>query len=122
MTAAATAGILLIFTPTGFIGAAMKILATLPMILLFGLLASRKKLSFANLALAGFASAVLRGFLMAAVNYYFAIPLFLGISPETAMAQFPLVWIIVPNVILSAIEFSTCAFLFFKTPVAETLR
>ncbi|MBS3062024.1 MAG: ECF transporter S component [Candidatus Diapherotrites archaeon] len=115
-------GILLIFTPTGWVGAIMKIVATLPMIVLFGLLADRHMLTFRNAVIAAVAAIAIRSLGMVLFNYYFAIPVFFNIPTETAMAEFPALWIIIPNVILSLVEFAICAFLFFKTPLRETLR
>ncbi len=112
----------MIFTPTGWIGAVMKITATLPMIILFGLLSSAKKITPKNAILVGLVSVVIRSILMVIFNYYLAIPLFFGIPTEAAIAQFPMIWIIIPNVLLGLIELGIAGYLFFKTPLLERLQ
>ena len=122
LLAAAITTIGMVFTPTGWIGAVMKISATLPLIVFIGFLASQKKLSIRKVAVAGVLAIAVRTAGMILFNYYFAIPAFFGIPTDLAMQQFPAIWIAIPNILVGVIELVAVGYLYFKTPLSETLQ
>jgi len=89
-----TTGFIMIYSPTGFVGAAMKIIATLPMLLVTAALGylpyfpdktSKTYNSLTVLILSLVLANIARIAIASIVNYYWAIPLFFGIPSETIL-------------------------------------
>ncbi len=89
-----TTGFILVYSPTGFVGAAMKFIATLPMLLVTAALTylpgfsdktSKKYGSLNALILSAVLANTVRIVIASIINYYWAIPLFLGIPSETIL-------------------------------------
>jgi riboflavin transporter FmnP len=118
LTAAVTAIVMSLLTPTGWIGAFMKLSATIPLVLLLGI-AARKYGSSLKAMLAAFVAALaVRCIGMLYLNYYFAMPVFWNMPLEAAL-QYPAALIIIPNAVLSIIEFAGAYLLVFKTRLRE---
>lgn len=86
-----TTGFIMIYSPTGIVGAAMKFIATLPMLLVTAALGylpgfsdntSKKYADPKVLILSAILANLVRITVASIVNYYWAIPLFLGIPSE----------------------------------------
>ncbi len=113
--------IVLVFTPSGWVGATAKFLATVPMVVVFGLLKLKGKTALKFL-FAGFIFAtVFRAIFMSLFNYFFAFPVFWGVPVEEAL-NYPLELIVLPNIFLSVIEFSLAYFVLFKTKLRSRLN
>jgi riboflavin transporter FmnP len=89
-----TTGFILIWSPTGFVGAAMKFIATIPMFLVpaalqylpqFSDKTSKMYDSIPVLLTSGVLANVARILIASVVNYYWAIPLFLGMPSEVVL-------------------------------------
>ncbi|MBN1940820.1 MAG: ECF transporter S component [Candidatus Diapherotrites archaeon] len=140
-SAVAALGIAL-YAPTGPVGAVMKFLATVVVVLVIGLIG--KKFGFGlKPMLAAFAlSLIVRPVLMTFFNYYWAIPVFFGVNPDIAFSSVPvpeflawafpaaganiaqalLVFIAIPNIILTVTDFWIAYALVFKTPLRKRLN
>lgn len=86
-----TTGFIMIYSPTGIVGAAMKFIATLPMLLVTAALGylpgfsdntSKKYADPKVFILSAVLANLVRITVASIVNYYWAIPLFLGIPSE----------------------------------------
>jgi riboflavin transporter FmnP len=117
-----TASILIAFTaPSGWIGALMKFLATMPMVLILGLIILKYGYKFKALFSGFIIALIIRAISMPLINYYFAFPLFWGVPVKQAL-NYPIELIIIPNVLLSIIEFVVSYLLIFKTRLKERLN
>ena len=91
--------IITLFAPDTWLGASMKFVATLPVILaLFGWSVLRKNGSFAyprpmQLVVPLILAIVVRSAVVLPLNYFYAIPIWTGMSPDKAMAAIP--WFII---------------------------
>jgi len=110
-----------LLTPTGWIGALMKFLATAPMVLAFGAVKWRFGLRLKPLFAGFIAALAARCVGMLYFNYYFAMPLFWNMPPQQAL-QYPAFLLVAPNAILSIIEFAAAYLLVFKTRLRERLN
>ena len=111
-----------IFAPTGVVGAVMKFLATIVVVLAVGLVGWKFKFSRKGIALAFVAALILRPLVMTVFNYYFGIPLFFNIPTEQALQQFPIELFIIPNAILAATDFWIAYVLVFSTKLRARLN
>lgn len=118
LTAVITCIFIGLVAPSSWLGALMKFSATIPILLVIGLVQLKKfkpklqtKLFFITFALA----VIIRCVLMVYVNYYFALPIWLKLSTEQIMQQFPTYMIIVPNAVQSLIDFFIAWLIVFKT-------
>jgi len=118
LTSAVTALVMSLLTPTGWVGAFMKFMATVPMVLLLGAVIWRFGYKLKPLLAAFFAALIVRCVGMVFLNYYFAMPVFWSIPIEQAV-EYPAWLLAVPNAILSIIEFSAAYLLVFKTRLRE---
>lgn len=109
---ACVSSVLISFTDTGIIGASMKLVATLPIVLLAGLLKRFKKTSIPWLVAAFFAATIARVLITLAINIFWAIPAFFGLNFEQALAFAPV--IIAGNVLAALIEFAVAAGIFIS--------
>lgn len=111
-----------VFAPTGLVGAVMKFLATVSMVLIVGLVG--KKFGFGRkwLVVSFLACLAVRPLVMTGFNYYWGIPLFFGIPTDVAFQQFPPELFIVPNMILAAIDFWVAYALVFGTSLKSRLN
>ena len=108
--------------PSGFIGAIMKFVATLPMFLVLGLGAKWKKLDLSKpepviflLALA----LVLRAAITLPFNYYWALPTFFNLPTEEALKFVPW-WIMIGlNCVQGIVEVGIAWLLAFKFKLLE---
>ncbi|MCX6799047.1 MAG: ECF transporter S component [Candidatus Diapherotrites archaeon] len=121
VTSVVTALLMALLTPTGWIGALMKFLATAPMVIILGLVIRKFGVKLKPL-LAGFAVAlVARCAGMLFFNYYFAMPVFWNLPVEAAL-QYPAALLVIPNAALSVIEFAGAYLLVFRTRLRERLN
>ena len=102
--------IITLIAPSTWLGAMMKWLATLPMFLIPVVMQRTGRLKVKDfrrpplLVMAIVAAVLLRGMITIPVNYYFAIPIWTGMTPAGAMSLIPW-WIIFGmNAIQGAIE------------------
>lgn len=112
--------IITLVAPSTWLGASMKWLATLPMFavpwamqrgLRQGAHAFRK---LRLIALATLVAILLRGAIMLPTNYYYALPIWVGWTPEVAMAALPW-WIIFSlNALQGIVEMAVAWLLVFK--------
>ena len=101
---------------------AAKFLATLPLILAFGLLwVKHKRPSWKLLVTAFLVGVVLRSVVMVLANYYYFIPLWMNVSVEEAINNFPAWVIILPNLIQSVIDFAIAGFVVYGTKLKERI-
>lgn len=122
ITSAATA-LFIFFGESGWIGAVMKFSATIPTVLALAFIRWKRLYSWRFLAAAFIIATVLRVSIMVPLNYYFAIPLFVHISVEEAFARFPVLPItVVPNIIVSAIEFAVIYAVVFGSKLKRELN
>jgi riboflavin transporter FmnP len=95
VTSLISAFIIAIVAPSGFIGASMKFIATFPMLVAPAVLAYVGKLKLDDFSkvkwflIALIFSIIVRGAFVIPANYYFAIPLFFGMSTEQAIEFVP---------------------------------
>lgn len=111
-----------VFAPTGPVGAVMKFLATVLMVLVVGLVGRFFGFGRKWLVVSFLACLVVRPVVMVLFNYYFGIPLFFGIPTEVALKEFPVELFIVPNMILAAIDFWVAYALVFGTKLKSRLN
>jgi len=117
----AAAGIA-VFAPTGPVGATMKWIATVIMVLIVGLVGKTLGFNRKGLAVAFIACIVARPVLMVLFNYFVGIPLFFGMSTEAAFQEFPIEVFIIPNMILAVIDFWIAYILVFRTKLKARLN
>lgn len=104
----------------GYLGAGMKLISTLPLILFLGIGSKFKGRKKHYWYLLSFLFAVfIRCILMVYVNYYFALPIWMSMTTEEIFAAVPVYWIIVPNIIQSIIDFGIAWLIVFRTPLKE---
>ncbi len=95
LTACVSAVLISLLAPSGYIGASMKLLATIPMIIgpALVLWLSRKKIKDLEkikwLMIVLAVSLVIRGVFVLPVNYFIAIPLFFGMETSQALTFIP---------------------------------
>jgi len=102
--------IITLFAPDTWLGASMKLVATLPILLaLFGWVALQKKNQnsygkWMNLIVPLAIGTVVRCLIVLPLNYYYAIPIWTGMGPAQAMQAIP--WYIIAgfNVVQSVID------------------
>ena len=124
VTAVITSLLIAFITPSSWLGASAKLLATLPILLIVGLylikgrtLKHNKFQQFLWFFLA--ISIVVRAVLMVFFNYYFALPIWLHKSIDEVMVAIPWWMIVVPNIIQSIIEFGIAWLVVFKTKIRK---
>lgn len=125
LTSAAAGFVIGLIAPSSFLGAGMKLAATIPLVL--GLAALRKRLKKKKgriplFMLAGLLAVLIRTVAMIFMNYYIALPLWLKQDPATLFQEIPLWVIYVPNLIQSMIELVLCYLLVFKTKLFRYYR
>ncbi len=109
-----------LFAPDTWLGASMKWVATVPTLLaLAAVLAMfRKKLSYyvkpAALVMPFLISVVVRCALVLPLNYFYAIPIWTGLSPSKAIQVIPWFVIVLFNVVQSAVELSLAWILVYR--------
>ncbi len=111
-----------IFAPTGLVGAVMKFVATIVMVLIVGIVGKTIGFGKKGLAIGFVACLIARPVLMVFFNYYVGIPLFFEMSPELAMQEFPPELFIIPNLILAAIDFWVAYALVFGTKLRARIN
>ncbi len=104
-----------IFAPTGPIGAFMKLVATIAMVVIVGAVGKTIGFGKKGIAVAFLGCLVARPVLMVLFNYYLGIPLFFGIATDVALQKFPLELFIIPNALLAIIDFWVAYALVFGT-------
>ena len=109
-----------LFAPDTWLGASMKWVATLPMwsILAFWIFIFKKPLSYyqrlSNILAPLIIALLIRNFLVIPLNYYYAIPIWTGLTPVKAMAIIPWYIIVVFNGIQGVIDVIVAWILVFK--------
>jgi len=120
--AALIALIISIGAPSGFIGAIMKFLGTLPMFLVLGLGAKWKKMDLSKLPpllILLTVALALRAIITVFANYYWALPIWMNMTTAQAFAAIPW-WIIAGlNIIQGIVEVSLAWVLAFKFKLVE---
>ncbi len=111
-----------IFATTGAVGAVMKFLATIIVVLAVSLVGWKFKFSRKGLALAFVTALILRPVLMTLFNYYLGIPLFFNIPTDVALQQFPPELFIIPNAILAVTDFWIAYVLVFSTKLRDRVN
>jgi len=106
---------IMIYAPTGWIGALFKLIATLTVVIIVGAIGAKFGFRKKPMIIAFIAALIARPVLLTIFNYYFGIPLFYGIPTETAIQQFPIWVLFVPNAILAITDFWIAYFLVFST-------
>ncbi len=110
-----------LIAPSGWVGAFMKLAATLPIVLAVGLVTWKFGMGKLHLGIAFVGGALVRVVGMVLLNYYFAMPVFWGIPIEDAIARFPPEIIIIPNFLLAIIDFFGAYLLVTSTRLKERL-
>jgi len=122
VTSAVAALGIAIFAPTGLVGASMKFIATIIMVLIVGFVGKTIGFGKKGIAIAFLACLVARPILMVFFNYYIGIPLFFGLPTEVALQEFPVEVFIIPNLILAAIDFWIAYALVFGTKLKRRVN
>lgn len=76
------------FSPDTWLGASMKLIATLPLIFTLALIKSQYS-KLKKLILPAFLALIIRSLLLIPLNYYFAIPIWTGLPSAMAMKIIP---------------------------------
>jgi riboflavin transporter len=112
--------IITLFAPDTWLGASMKWLASFPVWLILGLWTMNKTKthnyyrSFFHLIIPLFIAIAIRCLIIIPVNYYYAIPLWTGMSSAQAMAAIPWFIIAVFNILQSIVDVVVAWFLVYK--------
>lgn len=122
ITAIVSAVGIAVFAPTGPIGAAMKLAATIIMVFIVGVVGRALGFGKKGIAIAFVACLVARPVLMLLFNYFVGIPIFFGIPTDVAIQQFPVEVLIVPNMVLAATDFWIAYALVFGTKLRERVK
>ncbi len=116
VTSSVSALVIALVAKTGWLGALMKFVATIPLVAAIGLARIKSKNPGLRVFVVALAAAIFARTVFAIVlNYYFAMPIWLGKTTGELFAVIPLWWIYVPNTIQSLLEFSVAWLLVFKT-------
>ncbi len=111
-----------VFAPTGPIGAGMKFIATVIMVLIVGFVGKTAGFGRKPMAVAFVSCLVARPVIMVLFNYFVAIPLFFGMPTNVAMQEIPVQVLIIPNMILAGIDFWVAYALVFGTKLKGRLN
>jgi len=111
-----------IFAPTGPIGAFMKLLATVVMVVIVGVVGKTIGFGKKGIAIAFIGCLVARPVLMVFFNYYLGIPIFFGIPTDVALQEFPIELFIIPNMLLAIIDFWVAYVLVFGTKLRSRVN
>jgi len=111
-----------IFAPTGPVGALMKFLATIIMVLAIGIFAKKFGLKKKPMIAAFIVCLIARPVIMTLFNYYLGIPLFFGLSTEAAITEFPPEVFLIPNAILTVVDFGIAYLLVFSTKLRSRIN
>lgn len=120
ITAAVSSIIIALVAPSGLVGASMKFLATLPMFFVPAVIVYLSKLKIKDIEKTRWfiiilvSSVIIRGIFVLPVNYYFAIPVFFGMSPEQAIAFVPPLVMFGLNAIQGVVDFAIAWMLAFR--------
>jgi len=112
--------VITLFSSSTWLGASMKWLATLPMILIPWILQSWFKFNLdyfkkINVLLIWiFLGVIFRGLIIIPTNYYYAIPIWLGWNPKQAMEMIPWWIIFLMNAVQGILEVVVAWFLVFR--------
>lgn len=117
--------IITLFAPDTWLGAVMKFIATLPMwlSLFVWLKAKKEKLSYykkvKTLIIPVIIGTVIRSVLVIPVNYYFAIPIWTGMTPAQSIAAIP--WFIIAgfNVLQGILDVGLAWLIVFRFKIAR---
>jgi riboflavin transporter FmnP len=120
ITAIVSSIIIALVAPSGVIGGSMKFIATFPMLFTPALIVYLSKLKIKDLektkwfVIVLVSSIIVRGLFVIPANYYFAIPVFFGMSPEQAMGFVPPVVMFGLNAIQGFIDLTVAWMLAFR--------
>lgn len=112
--------VITLFAPTTWIGASMKWIETLPMWLVpyFWLLLKKRTPAyyqeFINLIVPLIIALIMRSLLALPLNYYYAIPLYLGMSHGDAIGEVPWYLIVIFNIIQGSFDVIIAWFVVFR--------
>lgn len=102
--------VITLFAPDTWLGASMKLGATLPILLSLYIVMKMKKAghtgyaSFKSLIIPLIAGSILRALIVIPVNYYYAIPIWTNMTPGEAMAAIPWYIIAVFNIVQTIVD------------------
>lgn len=125
MTAVTSSIIIALVDYSSWIGAGMKFIATLPMFFVPAVVVYLAGLKIKDLekkkwfVIVLISSIIIRGIFVIPANYYFAIPVFFGMSPEQAMGFVPPVVMFGLNAIQGLIDFTIAWTLAFRFKLAR---
>lgn len=109
-----------LFSPASWLGASLKWIPTLPMwfCLYLWMVVTRQKLSaykkVNNLIVPTIAALIIRCMIILPVDYYFAIPIFTGMTSAQSMAAIPWYIIVLLNLIQGIIDVGLAWIIVFK--------
>lgn len=112
--------IITLFAPDTWLGASMKLVATLPILILLAvwLKVNRKQLNYyqkpINLFVPLLIAVIIRCLLVIPLNYYYAIPIWTGMSSSQAMVAIPWYIIALFNVVQSILDVVLAWILVFR--------
>jgi riboflavin transporter FmnP len=112
--------IITLFAPETWLGASMKFVATIPIILsLFGWVVLRKQrfdwyAKPSRLIFPVLIGTVIRSLLVLPLNYYYAIPIWTGMAPVAAMKAIPWFIIIAFNIIQTIVDVTFAWIIVYK--------
>jgi riboflavin transporter FmnP len=117
--------IITLFAPDTWLGASMKFVATIPVIfMLFSWIVLRKKgynwySKSAHLVLPVLIGVVIRCFLVIPLNYYYAIPIWTGMTPYAAMKAIPWFIIVLFNIIQTLVDVGLAWIIVYKFKISR---
>jgi riboflavin transporter FmnP len=111
-----------VFAQTGPVGAFMKLVATIIMVAIVGVVGKTIGFGKKGIAIAFAGCLVARPVIMVFFNYFIGIPLFFNIPTDVAIQEFPPELFIIPNAILAAIDFWIAYTLVFGTKLKARLN
>jgi len=112
--------IITLFAPDTWLGAGMKWVASAPTFLIMALFIKvfKKPLSFyakpKNLVLPMITAIVVRCLLVIPINYYYAIPIWTGMTPDKAMAAIPWYIIALFNIVQALVDITIAWILVYR--------
>jgi len=107
--------VITLFSPDTWLGASMKLVATLPLILFFSVKPGR-------LVISAILAVGLRLLVVLPLNYYYAIPIWTGMAPAAAMKVIPW-WVIAGfNLVQSLIDLSLAWLIVFRFKLSRYAR
>lgn len=109
------------FAPSSWLGASLKLVATLPILLGF-YFAFRKRPDWKKGWVFVVSTVAVRVIVMLILNYYVALPIWLSMETAEIISKYPWWMIAIPNIVQSAIEISVAYYLLFFTRLRNRIK